>query len=78
MTRHTIELDIGDQTYAKLLSIAQANGVALDDMLVEAVYRVIEDTQDMAAIADYEKQKAAGELETVPFDEVRRRLGLES
>lgn len=77
MTRHTIELDIGDKTYAELLSIAQASGVALDDMLVEAVYRMIEDTQDMAAIAEYERQRAVGTLQTTAFDEVTRRLGLD-
>ncbi|MDB5612882.1 MAG: hypothetical protein JWQ22_535 [Devosia sp.] len=77
MTKHTITVEIGDQTYAQLLSIAQSNGVPLDDMLLEAIYRVIEDTQDMTAIAEYQKQKADGTLETTSFEEVKRRLGLD-
>lgn len=77
MTKHTIELEIGDQTYAQLLSIAQSNGVQLEGMLLEAVYRTIEDMQDMAVIADYERQKADGTLETFTMEEVSARLGLD-
>ena len=77
MTRHTIKFEIGDQTYEDLLSIAQSNGVELDDMLLEAFYRVIEDAQDMAAIAEYERQKADGTLRTFSLDEVGARLGLD-
>ena len=77
MTKHTIELEIGDQTYAQLISIAQSNGVPLDEMLVEAVYRVIEDTQDMAAIAEYQKRKANGTSKTFSMEEVSSLLGLD-
>lgn len=78
MTKHTIKFEIGSQTYDELLAIAQSKGVALDDMLQEAFYRIIEDEQDMAAIAEYERQKADGTLETFTLDEVSARLGLDS
>lgn len=77
MTKHMIKFEIGDQTYEDLLSIARSHGVELDDMLLEAFHRVIEDAQDMAAIAEYERQKADGTLKTFSLAEVGARLGLD-
>ena len=69
MTRHTIELEIGSKTYAEL--------VTLDVMLLNAARRVVEDADDMAAIADYEKRRAEGTLKTVSLDELSEELGLD-
>lgn len=77
MTKHTIKFEIGGQTYDELLAIARSKGVELDDMLLEAFHRVIEDAQDMAAIAEYERQKADGTLKTLSLAEVGARLGLD-
>ena len=77
MTKHTIKFEIGSQTYDELLAIARSKGVELDDMLLEAFHRVIEDAQDMAAIAEYERQKADGTLKTLSLAEVGARLGLD-
>ena len=77
MTKHTIKFEIGSQTYDELLAIARSKGVDLDDMLLEAFHRVIEDAQDMAAIAEYERQKADGTLKTLSLAEVGARLGLD-
>tara|TARA_R110002020_G_scaffold14693_2_gene52147 strand:+ start:1881 stop:2117 length:237 start_codon:yes stop_codon:yes gene_type:complete len=77
MTRHTIELEIGSKTYAELVTLAKSSGLALDVMLLNAARRVVEDADDMAAIADYEKRRAEGTLKTVSLDELSEELGLD-
>ena len=75
MTKHTVQLP--DGLFDHLTSIAAETGQSADDLIVAAIEQHLEDAADLRAIAEYEKQKANGTLETVPFEEVKRRLGLE-
>jgi flagellin-specific chaperone FliS len=77
MGKHTVELEIGSQTYNELLSLAQASGQSLDVMLLEAARRVLEDASDMAAIERYQEQKANGTLKTVSLAQLSAELGLD-
>ena len=77
MTKHTVELEIGSQTYAELVSLAEASGLQLDVLLLNAARRILEDEEDLAAIADYETRKANGTLRTISLDELSVELGLD-
>nr|WP_314259815.1 DUF6290 family protein [uncultured Devosia sp.] len=77
MIRHTIKFEIEAETYEDLQSLAKAKGVDVDSMLQEAFTLLLEDAEDMAAIAEYERQKAEGTLETIPFADIKLRLGLD-
>ena len=78
MTKHSIELEIGSQTYAELMTLAEASGLELDVLLLNAARRLIEDEEDLAAIADYQKRKADGTLKTISLDQLSTELGLDN
>ena len=78
MTKHSIELEIGSQTYAELMTLAEASGLGLDVLLLNAARRLIEDEEDIAVIAEYEKRKADGTLKTISLDQLSAELGLDN
>ena len=59
----------------KALELAERNGVTLDALLEEALVRLLEDEEDVAAaeeaLRDYDPST------NVPLAEVKRRLGLD-
>ena len=75
MTQHTLQLPAG--LFDHLTSVAAEAGQSADELILTAIEQHLEDISDLRAIAEYEKQVADGTLETVPFDEVRKGLGLE-
>ncbi|WEK06145.1 MAG: DUF6290 family protein [Candidatus Devosia phytovorans] len=75
MTKHTLQLPDGLFDY--LTTVAAEAGQSPDELILAAIEQHLEDVSDLRAIAEYEKQKADGTLVTIPFDEVKRRLGLD-
>ena len=59
----------------KALELAAKNGVSLDQLIEDALVRLLEDEEDIAAVErvleDYDPST------NVPLEEVMRRLGLE-
>lgn len=59
----------------KALALAAKQGLSLDELIEEALVRLLEDELDIAAVEevlrDYDPSK------NVPLDEVMKRLGLE-
>ena len=60
----------------KALELAARNGVSLDQLIEDALVRLLEDEEDTAAaervLQDYDPST------NVPLEQVKRRLGLES
>jgi predicted DNA-binding protein len=77
MTKHTLHFEIDQDAYARLQALAETKGMEVDDMLVAALIQTLEDAEDMASIADYEKRRAAGNTETVSLDQLSKELGLD-
>ena len=59
----------------KALELAAKNGVSLDQLIEDALVRLLEDEEDIAAVErilqDYDPST------NVPLEQVKRRLGLE-
>jgi hypothetical protein len=58
--------------------MAVANPHSDPDPIDEEIERIlVEDPALLARLADYDRRRAAGELELVPHDEAMRRLGFD-
>lgn len=59
----------------KALALAEKQGMSLDALIEEALVRMLEDEHDIAAAEDVLRDYDPST--NVPFDEVKRRLGLD-
>jgi len=75
MTKHTVQMP--DELFQRLATLASEAGKTTDEVILAAIQEHLEDMEDMQAIAEYERQRDAGESHTMTLDEVSRELGLD-
>ena len=75
MTKHTLQLP--DDLYALLTSMASEAGQTPDEMILAAIKEHLEDIEDVRAADRVLEARARGESKTYSLDEVSRQLGLE-
>ena len=59
-----------------LRQVSAPYGCGVSSLIKRLAFEKLEDEYDLQIIQDYEAEKAAGTLETIPYEEVRKSLGL--
>lgn len=72
----TIAIRVTDKEKQLMEQFARFEGKTLSGYLKDLFYEQLEDFEDMKAIKEYEKDLKNGNIETYPFDEVVKELGL--
>ena len=62
--------------YETIKQFADFNGKSMSALMLDAVREQIEYWEDMKAVAEYEREKANGILETTAWEDIRKRLNL--
>jgi len=75
MTKHTLQMP--DELYARLTTLATEAGQSADELILAALKEHLEDLEDIRIGEEVLAARASGDNETIPFAEVRRRLGLD-
>lgn len=72
----TIAIRVTDKEKQLMEQFAKFEGKTLSAYIKDLFYEQLEDFEDMQAIKEYEKDLKNGNIETYPFDEVVKELGL--
>lgn len=75
MTKHTLQLP--DDLYNVLISLASQAGKTPDEMILAAIKEHLEDIEDIQAAERVLEARERGDSETYSLEEVRRKLGLD-
>ena len=75
MTKHTLQLP--DDLYNVLISLASQAGKTPDEMILAAIKEHLEDIEDIQAAERVLEARARGDNETYSLEEVRHKLGLD-
>jgi predicted DNA-binding protein len=65
-----------EKAYEHMKDFAAFNGQTMSEMIADSVWRRIEDWEDLMAIEEYKKERAAGKVETVSWEQVKKDAGL--
>jgi len=72
-----VSLRVTEQEKNWMDSYAKVQGISLSDAIKEAFFSKLEDDYDLNAIAEYEKDKAKGNMKFYSLDEAKKELGLD-
>ncbi len=72
----TISLRVPEQELSLFKNYARIHNKSLSEVIRNTMLERIEDEYDLKVFAEYEKEKAAGEVKTYTHEEVWRELGL--
>lgn len=75
MTKHTLQLP--DDLYETLISLASDAGKTPNEMIVAAIKEHLEDLEDIQAAERVLEARASGADKTYSLDEVSRQLSLD-
>jgi len=75
MTKHTLQLP--DDLYALLTSMASEAGKTPDEMILAAIKEHLEDIEDVRAAEKVLEARSKGDSRTYSMDEVSRLIGLD-
>jgi predicted DNA-binding protein len=65
-----------EKAYDCMKEFATFKGQTMSEMVADSVWKQIEDWEDLMSIEEYKKDLAAGKVETVSWEEVKRDAGL--
>jgi uncharacterized protein (DUF1778 family) len=71
-----INIRTTEDDYESIRKFAAFQGATVSSIMLDSVIERIEDWEDIQAIREYEKEKAAGTLELTPWADVQRELEL--
>ena len=71
-----VSLRVPEQELALFKDYAKINNRSLSEVIRNTMLERIEDEYDLKVFAEYEEEKAAGEVKTYTHEEVWRELGL--
>ena len=71
-----MNIRIEESEYEVIRQFADFNGKSISALILDTIWEQIEYWEDMEAIAEYEREKENGTLETSSWEEVKERLGL--
>ena len=71
-----MNIRISESEYETIRQFADFNGKSISALMLDAIWEQIEYWEDMKAVAEYEREKENGTLETSSWEEVKERLGL--
>jgi predicted transcriptional regulator len=74
-TKH-MNIRVAENDYKKIKQFADFNGKSISALMLDAIWEQIEYQEDLADIAEYEKEKANGTLTTVSWQELKSGTGL--
>lgn len=72
----TISIRVSDQELGLFKDFARVNNKSISEIIRETVLSRIEDEFDLRVFDEYEKEKAAGKVETRPIEELWKELDL--
>ena len=72
-----MNIRIAENEYETIKRFADFNGKSISALMLDAIWEQIEYWEDMKAIAEYEREKADGTLETSSWESVKKELGLD-
>ena len=71
-----MNIRVTENEYEVIKQFANFNGKSISALVLDAIWEQIEYWEDMESVAEYEREKANGTLETSSWEEVKERLGL--
>jgi len=69
-TKH-MNIRITESEYKKIKQFADFSGKSISALMLDAIWEQMEYQEDLADIAEYEKEKANGTLTTISWQEVK-------
>ncbi|MBR2675214.1 MAG: antitoxin [Mogibacterium sp.] len=72
----TISIRVSDQELSLFKDYAKINNRSLSEVIKSTMLERIENEYDLKVFAEYEKEKAKGEIKTYSHEEAWRELGL--
>jgi uncharacterized protein (DUF1778 family) len=74
----TLNVRTTEEAYKTVQDIARFQGMSVSAFIMDAIWKQIEDWEDIQAIEEYERQKAAGkEIKYYSLDEIIEKHGLD-
>ena len=70
-------IQLSDEAYERLKSLAEAQGQSPNDFISRAVLEYMEDLEDLMRAEEIMRDIEAGKSRTYTLEEVERRLGLD-
>ena len=71
-----MNIRIAESEYEVIRQFADFNGKSISALILDTIWEQIEYWEDMKAIAEYEREKENGTLETCSIKEAMEELGL--
>jgi hypothetical protein len=71
-----VSVRLNEEESKFLRQVSALYGCGVSSLIKRLAFEKLEDEYDLQIIRDYEAEKAAGTLETIPYEEVRKSLGL--
>ncbi|MDR2611203.1 MAG: DUF6290 family protein [Clostridiales Family XIII bacterium] len=68
-----INIRATENEYEQIQKFAAFQGVPVSSLVLDSVWERIEDWEDIEAIKEYERDKANGTLELIPFEDILAR-----
>jgi len=73
-TKH-MNIRVAESDYEKIKQFADFNGKSISALMLDAIWEQIEHQEDLADIAEYEREKANGTLVTVSWKDLKSGAG---
>ncbi len=71
-----VSVRFNDEESKLLRQVSALYGCGVSSLIKRLAFEKLEDEYDLQIIRDYEAEKAADTLETIPYEEVRKSLDL--
>ena len=75
--KKNMNIRITENDYNTIKRFADFNGKSISALMLDAIWELIENWEDMGAVAEYEQEKANGTLVTSSWESVKQELGIE-
>jgi uncharacterized protein (DUF1778 family) len=72
-----LNIRTSEEEYRQLKDFARFQGKTLSSFALDAMWAQIEDWEDTKAVKEYERDKAAGTIESIPWAQVQEELRLQ-